>query len=92
MSTISPDDLFRMARHRYLAATGQQWRHASLTQRRAWWRHSEPPLRAEHGIDPDAVWRNGTWQPGGQLVLFATENNGTDTASEDDGGSAAGGE
>ncbi|RZQ64452.1 hypothetical protein EWH70_09495 [Amycolatopsis suaedae] len=57
-------------RRRHRAATGKQWRDVPLDQRRAWFARCEPEVRAELGIAADAVWRNGSWQPGGQADLF----------------------
>lgn len=70
MATVTPDGLAREARRRFVAATGRQWQHASLAHRHKWWREIEPQLRVEHGIAPDAIWCDGSWQPSGQLDLF----------------------
>lgn len=73
-----PEALQRWARRRYEAATGNDWRHASPKQRRAWLRRIEPVLRAEHGIAGDAVYRHRAWQPGDQLDLFSTSEHDRD--------------
>lgn len=74
MARVTPDGLAREARRRFVAATGQQWQHASLAQRRKWCGEIEPTLRAEHGIAADAVYRDGAWQPPGQLDLLGELN------------------
>lgn len=81
----TPESLRRVARRSYEAHTGNNWRHASPRQRRAWLRRIEPALRAEHGIAADAVYRDGAWQPAEQLDLFrATQHD--STSSDRDGG------
>lgn len=72
MSVISPEGLARLARRWYVATTGKQWRYASHDQRRRWWAHIEPLLRAEHGIATDAVYRDGDWHPPEQCDLFTS--------------------
>ncbi|MDQ0378593.1 hypothetical protein [Amycolatopsis thermophila] len=67
----TPAQLKTLCIRRYEATTGTRWREATESQKQAWLDKTEPVIRAEEGIAPDAVWRDGAWQPAGQTDLFS---------------------